>query len=146
MATSKHDLSIANRVHGNRGLPGTRLVIRRFNFRSGYCPCMVFVRFIHSTNSFGQRVSRMPSLRIHRIVWTAILALLLRENAQTTRELYNVGYIARKKLSTLHIHHIYSDRRNAHCRRKSSETASHSSSSGRVNSTGQRRFSSCACH
>ena len=77
---------------------------------------MVCGRFIHSANSIGHRVSRMSSLRIRLIVWIAIVASLLRENTQTTRELCNGGRLSQTKLSTLHIHHIHSDRRIAHCR------------------------------
>ena len=78
---------------------------------------MVLRRCINSSNSSGQRVLRMISFRIHRIVWTATVALLLRENTHTARGLHDVGRLAQTKLSTLRIHHIYSDRRNARCRR-----------------------------
>ena len=57
---------------------------------------VVYGHCIQSTNSFGQRVSRMPSLRIRRIVWTAIVVVLLRENTQTTRN-YTMSDVSLKQ-------------------------------------------------
>ena len=60
-----------NHHHGRCGSPGPSH-LSRIQFPRRLLS-MVFGRFIHSTNYFGQRVFRMPLLRIHRIVWTAIL-------------------------------------------------------------------------